>query len=87
MPEEYVSGRDIFTLVLAIDTKVTTLVSQAEVLAERAREDRAAVERTTSELSAELDALKTRVYMMLGGVFLVSAVLSGWDAITALLGK
>lgn len=87
MSEEYVSGRDIFTLVLAIDTKVTTLVNQAETLAERAREDRVAFERTTGELSAELDSLKTRVYMMLGGIFLVSAALSGWDALTALLGK
>lgn len=84
MPEEsYVSSREIFRLVRDIDTKVTTLVNQAENLAKRAEEDRQAMEK----FSGELDTLRGRFYMLMTATVLVSAGIASWSDLIGLFGK
>jgi hypothetical protein len=83
MPEDYVSGRDVFSLVMAIDTKVTTLVAEAEYLAKRAEEDREAVER----FAEELETLRSRFYLLIVVAVLVSAGIAKWSDLLGLLTK
>lgn len=84
MPEEsYVSSREIFRLVRDIDTKVTTLVNQAENLAKRAEEDRQAMEK----FAGELDTLRGRFYMLMTATVLVSAGIASWSDLIGLFGK
>ena len=79
MPEDYVSSRDIFSLVMAIDGKVTTLIAEVEYLTRRAEEDREAAEKSAGELAA----LKNRFYLLMASTVLVSAGIAKW---TDLLG-
>lgn len=84
MPEEsYVSSREIFRLVRDIDTKVTTLVNQAENLAKRAEEDRQAMEK----FAGELDTLRGRFYLLMTATVLVSAGIASWSDLLGLFGK
>jgi len=79
MPEDYVSSRDIFSLVMAIDGKVTTLIAEVEYLTRRAEEDREAAEKSADELAS----LKNRFYLLMASTVLVSAGIAKW---TDLLG-
>lgn len=83
MPEDYVSSRDIFSLVMAIDTKVTTLIAEAEHLAQRAEEDREAAERS----AAELKTLKDRFYLLMTVTVLASAGVAQWSELLGLFSK
>lgn len=83
MPGDYVSSRDIFALVMAIDGKVTTLVSEAEHLAKRAEEDREAVEK----FAADLATLKGRFYLLMTATVVVSAGIAKWSDLLGLVTK
>jgi hypothetical protein len=83
MPEDYVSGRDVFSLVMSIDTKVTTLLADAEHLERRAEEDREAMEK----FAAELDTLKSRFYLLMVATVLVSAGIAKWSDLLGLFAK
>lgn len=83
MAGDYVSSRDIFSLVMAIDGKVTKLVAEAEHLAKRAEEDREAMEKITGEL----EVLKGRFYLLMTATVLVSAGIASWSDLLGLFGK
>lgn len=83
MPEDYVSSRDVYSLVRDIDTKVTTLIAEVEHLDKRAEEDREAAER----FAAELDTLKGRFYLLMTATVLVSAGIAKWSDLLGLFSK
>ena len=66
-----------------IDTKVTTLVNQAENLAKRAEEDRQAMEK----FGGELDTLRGRFYLLMTATVMVSAGIASWSDLLGLFAK
>jgi hypothetical protein len=83
MPEDYVSSRDVFSLVMAMDSKVTTLIAEVEYLAQRAEEDRQAAEKSSDELKD----LKNRFYLLIAAAVLVSAGVAKWSELLGLFSK
>lgn len=83
MPEDYLSGRDVFSLVMSIDSKVTTLIAEVEHLTARAEEDREAAEKSAEELAD----LKNRFYVLMASSVLVSAGVAHWSDLLGLFAK
>lgn len=88
-PDGYVTSRDLFLLVQDLDRKISSLCAQAKNLAERAKEDREAVDGLCEDLETLRDSLgdiKTRVNAVCGAAVIISGALAVWANFNTLFG-